>query len=188
MSKKIILSGIMGGVAMSVWTFVVNGILRFGSHMNMKVLPNESEVYQLLKASVLEPGRYVVNPAVNPEIGFPLDEPVFSLLYSGFGHEAAGPLLWLGLATVFGATILVAWLLSLTSSQLRSSYARRIAIYTVVGLLLAVSVDLDSFGIGGRPLADALILGLHRIVMWTFVGVVAAWFMKPAMAQDPADD
>jgi hypothetical protein len=178
MTKKIILSGFMGGIAMSVWMFVVNGLFRFSVHMNMKTLANEPEVYELLKASVLEPGRYVVNPTVNPQIGFPLNEPVFGLTYSGFGHEAAGPLMLVGLVTMFGVTILAAWMLSRTSLEFRSGYVRRILFFTAIGLLFAISIDLGSFGIAGRPLTDALILGLHRILMWTFVGVVAAWFMK----------
>lgn len=185
MVKKILLSGVTGGIAMGVWTFVANVLFGFASRMNMKVLPNEPQVYELLKTSVTEPGRYVVNPAVNLQVGYPAGEPVFSVLFSGVGHESAGPMMWLSLVVVFGSTILAAWMLSRTSTDFRSSYVRRVLFFAVVGVLFAVSIDLDSFGIGGRPMADALLLGLHRILMWTFVGVAAAWFMKPELA--PAD-
>ena len=179
MAKRVVWAGLIGGIAMSLWTFIVNGILRFGVRMNMKVVANEPEVYEMLTASVVEPGRYVINPAGTPGVGFPLNEPVFGLTYSGFGHEAAGALMWLGLVTMFAATILAAWMLSRTSARFRSSYVRRALYFTAIGVLFAVSVDLDSFGIAGRPLGDALILGVHRIMMWTFVGLFAAWFMKP---------
>ncbi len=90
--------------------------------------------------------------------------------------------MWMGLIVMFGSTILAAWMLSRTSTDYRSSFGRRIVFFTVVGILFAVSIDLDSFGIGGRPMSDALVLGLHRVLMWTFVGVAAAWFMKPDTA------
>jgi hypothetical protein len=178
MLKKTILSGVTGGIAMSLWTFVANGLLGFASKTNMKALPNEPQVYELLKSSVVEPGRYVVNPPPVEPIGYPSDEPVFGLLFSGVGHESAGILMCVELLVMFGATILVAWMLSRTGAPYRASYMRRVLFFTVAGILLALSVDLDSFGIAGRPLADAILLGTHRIAMWTFVGLVAGWFMK----------
>ena len=164
---------------MAIWLFVVNGLLGFGSHINMNKVENERGLYDVLKTHVVEPGRYVVNPEVDPEVGFALNEPVFSVSYSGMGHEAAGWLMIVSLITVFVSTILAAWLLSVASRAFKSGYLRRVLYFAGIGILFAVSVDLEGYNIGGYPLDDTLLLMLNRFGMWTFVGVVVAWLLKP---------
>ena len=90
MTRKIVITGVAGGVAMFVWLFVVNGIFGFGSRINMKTVQDERSVYDILESNVVAPGRYVVNPEVDPAVGFPYGEPVFAVTYAGVGHEAAG--------------------------------------------------------------------------------------------------
>ncbi|NNE46801.1 MAG: hypothetical protein HKN37_09095 [Rhodothermales bacterium] len=179
MRTKIITSGILGGIAMSIWMFVVNAVLGFEHSMQMKSITNEREVYDLLKASIVEPGRYACNPEGTPQKGFPDGEPVFSILYGGVGHEAAGAMMLVDLLIFFVATVIAAWMLSLLSTRFRDSYRNRVLFFAAIGLLFAVAIDVANYGIGGYPLDDTVILALHRIAMWVFVGLVVAWRMKP---------
>lgn len=180
MTRKVIVSGTVGGIVLLVWTFVVNGLFGFRSRIEMNRLPEERRVYELLKETVKEPGRYTVNPEPVPAQGYPVGEPVFSIDYAGFGHEAAGRLALLHLAVAFLTTILAATLLSTASKRVLTSYPRKVLFFGCIGLLLAVFADLHAYDIGGHPLGDALLLAANRILSWTAIGLVVAKLMKPA--------
>jgi hypothetical protein len=177
--KKVITAGLFGGVALMVWTFVVNGILRFQVNINMKTIPAERQVYETLKEHIVEPGRYACNPALTSDWRFPDGEPVFSVFYGGMGHEAAGSLMLVGLVLFFLGPTIGAWMLSQASESVLCSYPRKVLFFTAIGVLVAVFCDLSNFGIGGYPLKDALILAGHDVLIWTFAGLVVAWRMKP---------
>jgi len=179
MAKKVIISGLLGGVVLIILTFILNAVFGFKSSMDMKQIPNERQVYEILKENIVKPGRYICNPEVTPETGFPGAEPVFSILYSGIGHESAGGLMLVGLVVFFLAPTIAAWMLSLTSDRILSNYPRKVLFFVAIGLLFAIFTDLSNFGIGNYPLSDALILAVHNIFVWTIVGLVVAWRMKP---------
>ena len=181
MWRRVVLPGLLGGLAMVVWAFVVNGILGFKASIDMKQVPNERSVYELLKANITEPGRYVCNPALTDSERFPDGEPVFGIVYGGMGHEAAGSHALFDLALFFVIPILAAWMLS-GADRVLSSYARKLLFFVAVGLLIGLSSRLTAFGIGGYPLADAMTLALHDVVLWAVVGSVMAWRIRPQMA------
>jgi hypothetical protein len=178
MFKKVIVPGLLGGIVFIFWTFIVNGVFGFKSSMDMKTIPNEDQVYEILKENIIEPGRYGCNPQVTPN-GFPDNEPAFSVLYGGVGHEAAGWLMLVQLPLFFFAPVLGTLMLSFTSKQILRSYIRRVLFFTGIGLLIALFSDLMNFGIGNYPSKDAIILALHDIVVWTVIGLMVAWRMKP---------
>lgn len=180
MFRRVILPGLVGGLVLIVWTFLVNGIFGFKSNIDMKRIPEERIVYEVLKENVTEPGRYSCNPEVIPEKGFPENEPVFSVIYGGVGHEAAGRLMLTQLPIFFIAPIIVAWMLSVTSRRILSRYMRKVLFVAAVGLFLAVFVRLSDFGIGSYPANDALVLALHDLVLWTVIGIVIGGMVRPA--------
>jgi hypothetical protein len=147
--------------------------------MDMNQIPNESLVYETLKANIVEPGRYTCNPEPTPDGRFPQGEPVFGVLYSGVGHESAGGLMLFDFFSLLLAPIIGAWMLSQTSQRVMSSYMRKVLFFTAIGLLFALFSDLMNYGIGNYPLNNAIILAVHSIVVWTVVGLVVAWRMKP---------
>ena len=71
MSKRICVSGVLGMAILVVWSFVVNGVLGFNSRINLRQIPDERRVYETLKGSVVEPGRYIFNPELTPSGMFP---------------------------------------------------------------------------------------------------------------------
>ena len=179
MFKRVILPGLVGGFVLIVWTFLVNGMLGFKSRVDMKQIPEERAVYEILKENVTGPGRYICNPEVVPERGFPENEPVFSVLYGGVGHEAAGRLMLVHLPLFFIAPIIVAWMLSVTSKRILLRYVRKVLFVMAVGLFLAVFVRLSDYGIGSYPANDALVLALHDLVLWTVIGIVMGGMIRP---------
>lgn len=179
MTKKIIISGLLGGFTLVVWTFLANGLLRFNNSINMKQIPNERVVYEILKENIIEPGRYVCNPELTPEQRFPEGEPVFSVLYGGVGHEAAGGMMLTGLIIFLLAPVIAAWLLSQTSTRILTSYPKKVLFFTGIGLLFAIYGNLTRFGIGDYPFRDAFILAIYNLIVWTMIGLVMAKWMKP---------
>jgi hypothetical protein len=182
MSKKIILSGLLGGLTLIIWMVVISGIFGFRSMIDMKQIPDDRQVYELLKSHITEPGRYLCNPELTSERIYPEGKPVFSILYSGLGHEAAGEEALFGLLFAFCSTIIGAYLLSLTSDKIISSYPRKVLFFTIIGLLIAIFSDFNNYGIDGYPFGDALLLGINDLFAWTVVGLVVAWYFKPQAA------
>jgi hypothetical protein len=179
MKKKVFVSGLVGAVVLLVWTFVLNGLLGFHARLAMKQVPNEREVYNLLKTTITEPGRYLCNPALTPEGRFPENQPVFGVQYSGSGHEAAGLGAILGLIQFLILPWIGAWMLSKTSELFRSRFINRLGFLVTIGFLVAITGDFNTYGIGGSPLNVALIFAVRTIVTWTIVGMVIAAIMRP---------
>jgi hypothetical protein len=177
-AKKVIVAGVLGGLVMMVWMILVNGILGFNSRINMKRIADERVVFETLKHNITEPGRYVCNPEVTSE-GFPGGEPVFSILYGGMGHEAAGRNMLIQLPFFFIAPIVAAWMLSVTSKETLASLPRKVAFVACIGLLLGVWGHLGNYGIGGYPLASTIALIAHDLALWALVGLVLAWRIRP---------
>jgi hypothetical protein len=180
MLKKVIIAGLIGGLTLIIWAILINGFFGFRYRIDMKKAPNESQVYQILKENITEPGRYLCNPALNESNMFPENQPVFSILYGGMGHEAAGPVsVILDFIYAFVTATLCAWLLSLTSERIISSYPRKVFFVVIIGLLFAFFSDIKKYGIGNYPLNDTLIMTFHNIILWTVLGLVISLFIKP---------
>ncbi|MBN2070138.1 MAG: hypothetical protein JW814_01675 [Candidatus Krumholzibacteriota bacterium] len=179
MIKRVIVSGLLGTLALIILTVLVNGIFGLKSRLDMRPIQNERLVYELLKEEITEPGRYICNPAGNPQTGFPPGEPVFSILYSGFGHEAAGRMMIFGLVLFLLAPMIAASMLSQASERVLSSYWRKVLFFVGIGLLFAVFGDMTRYGIGEYPLKEALTVAGYHILAWTLTGMAVAWRMRP---------
>jgi hypothetical protein len=180
MKTRVLSAGLLGAVVMFLAAFVVNGIFGFTARLELRPVPNEAAVYALLKEAIVEPGGYVANPAVVPGQGFPPNEPVYRIRYAGIGHEAAGRLELLGLVVVLVATTLAAWIASIASGRVLSSWARRFGFFVLMGLWLAIFSDLARYDIGGHPWRSALMLAAYDVGLWALAGAVMAWRLRPA--------
>jgi hypothetical protein len=179
MVKRVITAGVFGWVVLMAWTIIVNGIFGFQARIDMKRIPAERQVYETLREHIVEPGRYVFNPELTAERRFLEGEPVFSVMYGGVGHEAAGGEMLFGLVVFLLAPIIGAWMLSQTTGKVMGSYPRKVLFIFAIGLLVALFADLTNFGIGSYPAKDAILLAINHIIVWTLVGLVVAWRIKP---------
>lgn len=180
MKKKIIISGILGCIVLIVWVFIVNVIFGFQARIDMKQIPEERQVYEIIKEYIVVPGRYIFNPKPTPEGGSPDGEPVFGIFYGGVGHEAAGNQMTVELLVFFLVATIGAWMLSQTSERILDSYPRKVLFFTAIGLVIALFSDMRNFGIASYPLKDALMLALNHVIVWTLMGLVIAWRIKPS--------
>jgi hypothetical protein len=177
--KRIILAGLLGGAVFLVWFIIIDGILGFKRGIEMKQLINERWVYTFLSEHVTEPGRYVCNPEVLPEQGFPGEDPIFVVQYSGLGHADAGQEMLVGLIVMFLAPFLGAWVLANASSRILSGYCSRLLFFSGIGAVMSLFGIMARFSIGGYPLGDTLALTLHDLVAWVVAGIVIARLVKP---------
>jgi hypothetical protein len=182
MFKKIIMPGLLGWIVLALWTFIVNGVFGFRSRIDMMRIPDERRVYEVLRESIVKPGRYVCNPALSASGTFPNEDPVFSVLYSGMGHGSAGMESLLHMVIGLCAMMAACWMLSVASPRILSSYPRKVLFFAAIGLLFALHADLASSGIGGYPLTHAIVLAAHSVIVWTLIGLVVAGCIKPDRA------
>jgi hypothetical protein len=105
---------------------------------------------------------------------------VFRVRYAGVGHEAAARVQLLRLAVVLVATTLAAWIASMASPRVLSSYGRRFGFFVLMGLWLAVFSDLPQHDIGGHPWSSAVALAAYDLGLWALAGAVMAWGLRPA--------
>ena len=177
--KRILLASLLGLVVMAAWFVVVDGILGFTRSIRMKQLPNERAVYSFLIKHVEEPGRYVCNPEPAPEQGYPGDDPVFVVNYSGLGHAEAGREMLVGLLVMLLSLGAGAALLGKSSPRVLSRYASRLVFFAMIGVVVALLGLLNRFGIGAYPLADALTLAIHDVLAWGAAGLVVCRIVEP---------
>jgi hypothetical protein len=182
--KKIILAGLLGGAVFIVWFIIVDGILGFKRGMEMNQLSNERLVYAFLKEHITKPGRYVCNPEIVPGQGFPDDDPIFVVQYSGLGHADSGREMLTGIIVMFLAPFAGAWLLAHTSNRILSGYGSRLLFFSGIGIVMSLFGIMMRFSIGGYPLGDTLVLTLHDLAVWVVAGLVIAQLIRPMLQED----
>jgi hypothetical protein len=177
--KKVMLAGLLGGLAMIAWLILVDGILGFKRGIDMNRLQEEREVYGFLLEHVAEPGRYVVNPEVVPEQGFPGGDPIFAVHYTGLGHQDAGQEVLVGLVVIFLSCTAGAWLVANASDRVRSRYSLRVVFFGMIGLVASLLGLGARFGLAVYPFSDALTLSFHDLVAWMLAGLLVAKLVEP---------
>ena len=174
MIKKVFWAGLLGALAMIVFSFLVNGVFGLNSRLNMKPLPAEREVYEALKKAVTQPGHYNCNPALTAEGRFPDSEPVFTVVNSGFTHGAAGASLLKDLGLTLLAAFISTGMLAMASPRVLASYAGKCLFFVLIGLLFGLLTGIRS----DYPRADGLLKALYEIMFWTVAGLVVAWRLR----------
>jgi hypothetical protein len=177
MLNKVLAAGLLGAVVLFAWTMLTNGILRLNSSINMKQIPNDRLVYEVLRQSIVEPGGYVL-PHGPPLADDPAALPLFGVHYTGMGHESAGKEFRVRIASAIIASMIVASLLSVASDRVLASYAKRVLFVAAVGLLIAVYSDIARFGLTTHTMSHALIFAAQQFMAWLLAGLVMAWRVK----------
>lgn len=183
MLRRVLLAALLGGVTLFIWAYVANGIFRFTLRTELKSLPYERAVYDVLVDAVKEPGVYIVNPEVVPDVGFPAGKPVFGIRYGGVGHEIAGRMMWVDLARGLLGVLLAAALLATTSDRILSRYWRRALFVVGLGVLLVIFGDVPKYGIGNYPTDAVLALSVYRVVTWALIALVMAAIVRTSGSQ-----
>jgi hypothetical protein len=172
--KRILIAGVLAGLAMFVWEMVAHMVLPFGE-MGLSALPNEPAVRAALAAQLgSADGLYFFpdmradqNPAAGPW-GLLLYHPQLSFSWAVMGWEALTELVQgLALALVLGMASV-------------SGFGKRVAIATLVGIAAAFSTS-PSYTIWyGFPAAYTLGQMIVTLGDYVIGGAVIALLLKAA--------
>ena len=181
MTKRILLAGLLGGIAMFVWASLAHMVLGLGS-VGMKEIPNEQAVLGAMSTALGSSSGLYFFPAMGPEgmAGYQskLDRnPSGLLIYHPAGARAmeAGQLVTEFLTEVIEA-LLAVFLLSRTGL---AGFASRVGFVTLVGILASITTNVPYWNWYGYPASYTSAYMFTQIVNYLLVGVVAALVMRP---------
>jgi hypothetical protein len=189
--KRVIISGMLGGIALFAWGTLSHMILPLGE-VGIKELPNEQAVLSTMQVSIREPGFYLFpGSGLGPEATrdqrmAPMDEiqkkaasgPNGILVFHvGGGGLTAGRLVnefILNLVQALLAAILLSW----AWAAVARSYTTRIAFVTLVGVFGALATNIQYWNWYGFPGSYTAAYIVNQIIGFFVVGLVVAGVLK----------
>jgi hypothetical protein len=187
---KILLAGILGGIAMFLWTSIAYMALPLGE-AGIGEIPNESAVLSTMESSIGDqtglyvfPGLGVGKNASRQEKNEAMKHmnekiaanPSGILMYHAPGRPFAfGKALGIEFATELLEAILVVFLLAQTRI---GSFAGRVGFVLVAGILAAIATNISYWNWYGFPSVYVGSYMLIQIVGFFVVGIVAALVLR----------
>src|SRR5260370_4348874 len=188
--KRILLTGILGGLTLFVWTFVAHQFLGLGE-MGVGEIPNEAPVLSAMRGAIPEAGFYIFpgvglgpnatieqRKAAMPEYMKKYEQSPHGVLVY---HPSSGPFNFgAALGREFARNVLqallAAWLVS--CPQRGRVYSSRVGIVVVAGVLVAISTDIEYWNWYGFPGNYVSAYMTTQIVGVVLAGFVIAAFLK----------
>jgi len=183
MTKRILLAGVLGGLALFVWGAVSHMALGLGS-VGMEYLPQQQLVMQAMNASVSQPGFYMF-PRGDQKGNLPAERVGGAwglVIYHPTGASSMLPeqLLNECLLNIVLA-LLAAYLLSLAPGL--NGYRARVGFVVVLGTVVALMTHVQYWNWYGFPTSYTVANIVQNIAGFLVVGLVAAAFVKPYSAR-----
>jgi hypothetical protein len=195
MGKRILLAGILGGIAMFAWSFIAHMVLPLGT-VGIGEIPNETAVLSAMQTAVggshglyMFPGLGLgPNPSMKdmnaamPQYEKKLaSNPHGLLLYHPPGGKAMEPRqLGIEFLTEVLESLLAAWLLGRTRL---ASYAGRVGFVFLVGVTAAIATNIPYWNWYGFPGNYTSAYMTIIVVGFLAAGLVAAAVLKQPMSQ-----
>jgi len=190
MAKRVLIGGILGGVALYLWMFVAHEVLGIGE-MGVREIPNEATVLNAMQGSIPEAGFYIYpgfglgpkptseqrNAAMPAYMKKYEQSPHGILIY----HPPSGAFSFGKLLAKQGALnlfegLLAAWLLSWVAAG--RAYAARVVFVGAIGILAAVTTNLEYLNWYEFPSSYVAGYMTTQILGYVIVGLVAGAFVK----------
>jgi hypothetical protein len=185
MSTRIILAGILGGVAMFIWSFVAHEFLSIGE-LGVREIPNEDAVTAVIESNLADNiGFYIFpGPGFSPGATKEQKEEGMKKAEQKMAAGAAGVLIYhpkrvfnfpkrLGIefATEVLEALLAVFLLAQTNIV---SFVGRVGFVLTAGILAAITTNVPYWNWYGFPRIYTFGYMLTQIVGFLCVGIVAA--------------
>jgi hypothetical protein len=185
MSTRILLSGILGGVAMFIWSFVAHELLPIGE-MGVREIPNEDAVTSVIQSNLGDNiGFYIFpGPGLTPDATRQQKEEGMKRAEEKMAAGAAGVLIYhpkrifnfpkrLGIefATEVIEALLAVFLLAQTGI---AGFAGRVGFVLTAGILAAVATNVPYWNWYGFPRIYVFGYMLTQVVGFLLVGIFAA--------------
>ena len=191
MMKRILLAGVLGGIAMFVWSSIAHVALSLGN-TGIKEIPNEQAVLsgmqtQLGGTSGLymfpgmglgpNPTRQEQNAAMQQYQQKLNASPSGLLIYHPPGAKALAPSqLVTEFLTELAEVLLLAWLLAQTSL---ATFASRMGFVTMAAIMAAITTNIPYWNWYGFPSNYTIAYMSIEFVDYLVAGLVAALILKP---------
>lgn len=186
-TTRIILAGVLGGIAMFIWTSIAHMVLPLG-HAGVRELPNESVVLAALETNLGDKSSLYLFPGLgvgdNPtreqmnEGMKQMDEKLannpsgFLMYHAKASRSISMPkLLTVEFATELLEAILAVFLLAQTGI---ASFGGRVGFIFVAGILAAIATNVSYWNWYGFPSVYTVAYMLIQIVGFLCIGLVAA--------------
>ena len=191
MTTRIILAGVLGGIAMFIWTSIAHMALPLGE-AGIKEFPNEQAIFAALQTSLGDqPGLYLfpgLGVGENPtreqkseamkHMGERLAiDPSGLLMYYPAGARplSMGKLLSIEFATELLESILATFLLAQTRI---ATFGGRVGFVFVVGILAAIATNVSYWNWYGFPGVYTASYMFIQVIGFLCVGLVAALVLR----------
>jgi hypothetical protein len=198
MTKRIILGGILAGVAMFIWGALSHIALGL-EESSIKEIPAEPTVMAALQAGIKEAGFYFF-PGMGPQQNLTKEQkaeaekkwmekyqagPRGVLIYHPDGEQAMSPRqLGLQFATEVVAGLVSALLLA--QARALRTYGGRLAFVNLLGLLPFLMVNVPYWNWYGFPAHYTLIQLADKLVTFFVAGLILAAVVKTVPTPNPA--
>jgi len=186
-TTRIILAGVLGGIAMFIWTSIAHMFLPLG-HAGVRELPNEAAVLTALQTNLgdksslyLFPGLGVGDNPTREQMNEGMkhmeeklaSNPSGFLMYHAMGSRSISmpKLLTVEFATELLEAILAVFLLAQTNI---ASFGGRVGFVFVAGILAAIATNISYWNWYGFPSAYTAAHMLIQIVGFLCIGLAAA--------------
>jgi len=198
MAKRILLAGLLGGIAMFLWSFVAHMLLPIGT-AGIKEIPNEEPVLSAMQGAMNRTSGIYMFPSMGLSANATRQEenaamqqygqklaanPSGLLIYHPPGVKALTPgQLMTEFLTEFVECLLLAWLLA----QMRASgWGARLGAVLVIALIGAITTNIPYWNWYGFPLAYTLPYACTQIIAYLVAGLVAIGMLKTSAPQAAA--
>jgi hypothetical protein len=194
---KILLAGILGGIAMFIWTSIAHLVLPLGK-AGLSEIPNESAVLSALQSNIgdqtglyIFPGLGVGKNATRQEKNEAMKQmaakassgPSGLLMYHPTRPFTFGKWMEIEFGTELLEAILVVFLLAQTRI---ASFAGRVSFVFVAGIFAAITTNVSYWNWYGFPSVYIGSYMLIQIVGFLCVGIVAALMLRKTLARTAA--
>lgn len=193
--KRIFLAGLIGGIAMFIWTSIAHMALPLGE-AGIGEMPNEAAVLNTMQSSIAEKSGLYFFPGFGLGPNSSKEErheamkhmddklaqsPSGILMYHPAGSRPfmMVRLLLVEFATELAEAFLVVYLLSLTGL---TTFGGRLGFVLLAGVLAAIATNVSYWNWYGFPAAYTLSYMLIQLVGFLCIGLVASFLMKPKTA------
>jgi len=182
---KILIAGILGGIAMFIWSFVAHDLLPLGE-IGMREFTDEAPVLDALKTNLGDAGglyhfpghkagpnatRQEKNDAMRRAMEKAASGPSGMLIYHPTREFSFGKLLGVEFVTELLEAILVVFLLTQTKID---TFGGRVGFVLVAGILAALATNVSYWNWYGFPDVYTASYMFIQIIGFLCVGIVAA--------------
>lgn len=191
---KILLAGILGGIAMFIWSFIAHDLLPLGE-IGMRQFGDEGPMLDAMKTNLGDaeglyhfPGhragpnatRQEKEDAMKRAMEKAASGPSGILLYHPTRQFSFGKLLGVEFATELAESILVVFLLAQT---LIGSFGGRVGFVFAAGILAAIATNIPYWNWYGFPCAYTVSYMSIQIIGFLCVGIVAGLMLRKSAPQ-----